>query len=314
MDLRVRITATATHLLDGIASSGEVDLMEAFATPLPFTVICELLGIPTDDRRRVQGWLRALESADFADSRRIPAIAQALSGCLSTLAADKRQRHDDDLFSALVAAADAGEFATEQVPALVFLLLAAGHETTANLIGNGVLALLGERTQWMRLCADPARAALVVEEVLRLESPLETATIRYATAEIVIDDVTIRAGDLVLIGLAAANRDPSRFPEPARLDTLREEASGHLAFGHGIHTCIGAGLARLEGEIALLELARRFPDLALAVPKGEIQWKPGLITRGLHTLPVRTRPQAETTSDFPPGGSSTQRNPGAGPA
>jgi cytochrome P450 len=220
----------------------------------------------------------------------VPDIAGELHEYLLALATEKRRMPDDALFSALVSAAARGEMTRDELTALTFLLLVAGHETTVNLIGNGVLALVRDRAQWRRLCADGRFAATAVEELLRYASPLEVATARFATADIEIGDSCIRAGETVFVGLGAANRDERCFEDAGRLNIERRNAGDHVAFGHGAHYCLGAALARLEGEIALTHLTGRFPDLDLAVPADQLRWKPGLTMRGLERLPVRLRP------------------------
>ncbi len=289
--MRPRIRTIANELLEGIAPRGQADLVREFALPLPLRVICELIGIPAADVERVQACSSRLAAADLDAPERVPDIAQEMHDYLLGLAREKRADPDDFLYSVLVVACDRGELSENELAAMAFLLLLAGHETTTGLIGNGVLALLREPSEWSALCADPDLARVAVEELLRFESPLETATARYATAEVRIGNVLIRPGDRVFIGLAAANRDPRQFDDPGRLDIRRTPPADHLAFGHGIHYCLGAGLARAEGEIALAELSRRFPDLTLGAPNDALEWTPGLIMRGLRSLPVRFEPQ-----------------------
>jgi len=286
--LRPRVTAIAAELIDAMAGRGEADLIDAFALPFPITVICELLGVPPADQSRIRSWSARLLAADLDAPDRVPAIAEELREYLLMLARAKRQTPDDRLFAALVSAHDAGELSASELTAMGFLLLVAGHETTVSLIGNGALALLRHPSEWQRLCADPGLAPAAVEELLRYDSPLEVATARYATSEIAVGDVHIRVGEMVFVGLGAANRDGACFHDAARLDIGRADAGEHLAFGHGIHYCLGASLARLEGEVALSELARRCPGLSLGVAADELRWKPGLIMRGLERLPVNT--------------------------
>ena len=285
--LRPRVRDIAGHLLDEIAPQGEVDLIEAFALPLPLKVICEFVGVPASDEPLIRRWSALLFKADFDDPDQIPVIAQDLDNYLLTLTEKKRDKHDNSLFCSLVANHDKGEISEKELTAMGFLLLFAGHETTVNLIGNGVLALLSNPCEWSKLCATGERARVAVDELLRFDSPLEVATPRFATSEISIENVRIQPGEMVFIGLAAANRDPRRFEDSGRLNLERNQSEVHIAFGHGIHYCIGAALARLEGEVGFGELARRFPDLQLSVPVSELKWKPGLGMRGLINLPVR---------------------------
>ncbi len=289
--LRPRILEFANQLLDGIAPRGAADLVAEFALPLPLRVICELVGIPATDVGRVRDCSARLAAADLDDTERVPDIAQEMQDYLLHLAREKRAEPDDSLYSTLVAASDRDELSENELASMAFLLLMAGHETTTSLIGNGVLALQREPSAWAALCADEHLAQSAVEEILRFESPLEAATARYATTEIQIGDALIRAGDRVFVGLAAANRDPRHFACANHLDIRRDPPADHLAFGHGIHYCLGAGLARAQGEIALAALARHFPDLALAVPLENLEWTPGLIMRGLRRLPVRFQPR-----------------------
>jgi cytochrome P450 len=287
--LRPRIHEIAAALLDDIEPDTSADLMKAFALPLPLYVICELLGIPAEHAWDIAEWSERLTTADLEGSDRPWSIADDIHAYLLELAERKRAVPDRSLFAALVAAHDARELTAGELTAMAFLLVSAGHETSANLIGNGVLTLLRRPTLWAALVAEPALAPAFVNELLRLESPLEVATARFATADIPFDDVVIRKGDRIFVGLAAANRDPAHFDHADELDTDRASSGHHIAFGHGVHYCIGAALARAEGEIALAELSRRYPHLALAVEVDDLDWAPGLIMRGLRRLPVRWR-------------------------
>jgi len=284
--LRPRIVEVAESLLDRLAGRDSVDLMQAYAWPLPLRIICRLIGVPESDEARVVQWSQRLAAADLDDASQVPVIAGQLHGYLSGLASTCDES-DESLLGSLARAERQGELSAGERAALAYLLLMAGHETTAHLIGNGVLALLRERSLWSTLCRRPELAPALVEELLRVESPLEVATARYATSELEVDGRCIRPGDLVFVGLAAANRDPGRYANADAIDPGREPGAGHLAFGHGIHYCAGAALARLEGEIALVTLSRRHPGLELAVPVDELEWLPGLILRGLGGLPVR---------------------------
>jgi cytochrome P450 PksS len=199
----------------------------------------------------------------------------------------KRADPDDGLISALVAAEQAGDrLSPDELVGTVFLLLLAGHETTVNLIGNGVLALLDHPGELARLVADPGLAAGAVEEVLRLTNPVEHGVVRLAREDVELGGVVIPAGSRVIALLSSANHDETQFPEPERLDITREP-NRHLAFGFGIHFCLGAPLARLEGTAAFAALARRFPAIALAVPRDQLRWRPANGFRGLRDLPVR---------------------------
>jgi cytochrome P450 len=193
------------------------------------------------------------------------------------------------MLSAIVAASeDADRLSPDETVAMAFLLLVAGHETTVNLIGNGVLALFRHPDRLAELRADPDLTPRAVEEFLRYDGPVDLATFRHTTEPVEIGGTTIPAGEVVLVALASADRDPDRFPVPDELDLHREPA-GHLAFGHGLHHCLGAPLARLEGDVAFRTLLARFPDLALAGDPDELTWRASLLMRGLTRLPVRLR-------------------------
>ncbi|WP_026212411.1 cytochrome P450 family protein [Longispora albida] len=285
--LRPRVEEITAGLLDEMAGQDTVDLIDAFAFPLPIQVICELLGIPGADRESFRDWSNTIVAGVVAGEK-LPIAFAALLGYLRELIADKRAHPAEDLISALIEVQEAdGDRLTEnELTSTVFLLLLAGHETTVNLLGNSVYLLLSERERWEKLRAD-AETLLptAIEEFLRYESPVETATFRMAAEDITLSGVTIPAGDAVLVGLLAGNRDGGRFPEAGLLDMARTE-NPHLAFGHGIHYCLGAPLARLEARIALGGLLSRFPDLRLAVPASELEWRPGVLMRGLLALPV----------------------------
>ncbi|MET8649898.1 cytochrome P450 family protein [Nocardia aurea] len=286
-ELRPRIEEITTALLDDMSAHDEVDLMADFATPLPVTVICELLGVPFADRADFQEWTKALVGVLGRDEERARA-ASAMVAYLRDLVRAKREDSAEDLLSALAHAREDGDRLTDaELVSMAFLLLVAGHETTVNLIGNGVHALLRNPSQLDALRADPSAIPAAVEEFLRFDGPVDMATIRYTEAPVRVGDTEIPAGELVYVALAAANRDPDRFHEPDRLD-VDGDTGGHLAFGHGIHFCVGAPLARMEASIAFTELLRRFPDLTLA-EGATAHWQASTLIRGLHELPVRLR-------------------------
>ncbi len=286
--LRARIEEIAATLADQMASGpGEVDLLDAFAFPLPMSVICELLGVPDTERASFRAWSNTLLSSDRAVADRT-AAGVSMAQYLGELVAEKRKRPADDMLSAIVAASeDADRLSADETVSMAFLLLVAGHETTVNLIGNGMLALLSRPDQLAELRADPDLTPLAVEEFLRFDGPVNMATFRHTTETIDIGGITIPAGEVVLVALASADRDPDHFPAPDELDLRRD--AGHLAFGHGIHHCLGAPLARLEGDVAFRTLLARFPDLALACGPGELTWRSSILMRGLARLPVRLR-------------------------
>jgi cytochrome P450 len=287
--LRPRITAITTALIDDMSTRGEVDLLASFAFPLPITVICELLGVPVADQDDFRTWSATIVS-DMAGPEVFQAHATAMIGYFMALLADKRHEPADDLLSALISARDEGDRLSEnELVSMAFLLLVAGHETTVNLIGNGVLALLLNPAELTRLRADRSLIPGAVEELLRYVNPVNNATFRSAAEPVEIGGVRIGRGDPVLVALSSANRDPSRFHEPERLD-LGRDSSGHLAFGHGIHYCLGAPLARLEAEIAFSHLLARFGSMQLAVPAESLRWRPSTLIHGLEALPVRLYP------------------------
>jgi len=290
-DFEPRVIETADRLLDAFGPE-PVDLIRAYAFPLPVIVICEMLGVPPEDQPIFHEWANGM--ADRSGPRGgVGRSVKRVRGYLKELIHKKRltlpaDPVNDDLLSALIRASDHGEHLTEdEAAAMAFILLFAGFETTVNLIGNGTLALLTHPEQLAKLQADAGLLDAAVEELLRFDGPVEFGTWRFTTEPITVGGAAIPAGEPVLAVLAAADRDPARFTDPDTLDLSRNEG-GNLALGHGIHFCLGAPLARLEGRVAFERLFARFPDLALAVAPDELRWHSGLIMRGLHELPVRT--------------------------
>ncbi|WP_412544060.1 cytochrome P450 [Longispora sp. K20-0274] len=283
--LRPRIEEITTGLLDAMAGRDEVDLIDAFAFPLPIQVICELLGVPAEDRESFREWSDTIVTGVLAGDR-LPWAFASMLDYLREMLARKRVEPADDLVSALIEVREEGDrLAENELTSTVFLLLIAGHETTVNLLGNAVYLLLSQRERWEELRADPELLPSAIEEFLRYESPVETATFRIAVADVELGGVTIPAGDPVLIGLLSGNRDDRRFAAAERFDLARRD-NAHLAFGHGIHYCLGAPLARLEARIALGALLARYGDLRLAVDPADVLWRPGVLMRGLTGLPV----------------------------
>ena len=297
--LRPRVHAIVDELLDAIAAAGPdatIDLVTAFAFPLPFTVICELLGVPEHDRAALgSGFTAMLVPYSTPDEyARAKQASDAVVAMLEALVAAKQRDPGDDVVSALISARDGAErLNTQELLSTIFQLMVAGHDTTASLIGNSVVALLDNPAQLAALRSEPDKLASAIEELLRYDAPVPHSTFRYAVAPIDIGGVTIPSGAQVIISLAAANRDTDQYTDPGALDLDRAE-SRHLAFGHGIHHCLGAPLARMEGELALGSLLRRFPALRLAVPVDELHWGhgDGLVLRGLTHLPVNPGPAA----------------------
>lgn len=286
--LRPRIEEISDRLLADMVGNTEVDLLSAFAFPLPITVICELLGVPDDAREDFRTWSNTL--LDTATPEQIEYASGKMARYLGELIAQKRAEPTDDLLCALVHATDEGDALSEpELVSMAFLLLVAGHETTVNLIGNGVLSLLREPDQLAVLRADPELLPNAVEEFLRYESPIHLATLRFTTEPVRVGRTRIPAEEFVLISLLAANRDGERYPDADRLDVTRQ-TGGHLAFGHGIHFCVGAPLARLEAQIAVGRLLERFPELRLAAEPETLRWRDSSLIHGLETLPVRLGP------------------------
>lgn len=282
--LRPRIQQITDELLSEITTS-EFDLLDAFAFPLPITVICELLGMSLEDQGNVRRWTNLLLSG--GEPANVHEAMRSMAKTMQDLIADKREHPGDDMLSALVQARDEGDkLAEHELSAMVFLLLVAGHETTVNLIANGTLALLNHPGEMAALRADMSLLPGAVEEFLRYQGPLNHATFRFTNEPTEIGGVTIPKDEFVVVSLSSANRDARRFDEPDRLD-IHRETTGHLAFGHGIHYCVGAPLARLEAEIAFTGLLRKFPTIELAVPPEKLSWRPGTLIRGLERLPVK---------------------------
>ncbi|MFD9415591.1 cytochrome P450 [Streptomyces goshikiensis] len=286
--LRPRVEQITHELLDAMAARPErtADLIGAFAFPLPMTVICELLGVPDLDRERFRYWSSEVVAPTGSGPDNTP--HRELGAYLGELVEAKAKSPGEDLLSALIRTRDedGDSLSPDELIGMAFLLLIAGHETTVNLISNGVRALLAHPEQLADLRADYDRLlGGAVEEMLRYDGPVQNATFRYARVDVEIGGAVIPAGATVLVSLAAADRDPGRFPEPDRFD-IRRAAQGHLAFGHGLHFCIGAPLARMEGHIAVRALLERFPDLA-ENPDGPPLWLSGSLMRGVSRLPVR---------------------------
>ncbi|GAB3118054.1 cytochrome P450 [Streptomyces calidiresistens] len=292
-----RVEELTHRLIDGFAPRGSADLIHEFAFPLPIYAICDLLGVPEEDHDDFRDWAgMMLHTAGRRGG--VGRAVKRMRTYLSELIDRKRAEPGDDLITALIRASDHGEHLTgEEAAAMSFILLFAGFETTVNLIGNGTYALLRHPDQLEYLrgvvrAGDEAAVDRAVEELLRWDGPVEMATWRFARESLTIGGQRIAAGDPVLVVLAAADRDPARFPAPDRLDLTRSDQQ-HLGYGHGIHYCLGAPLARLEGRIALSALLTRLPDLRLAADPEELRWRGGLIMRGLRTLPVDFRRETD---------------------
>lgn len=289
--LRPRVQEAADALLDAVDADGRADLVAAYAYPLPLTIICELLGVPEADRAAFRGWSTKVVALDDAEQSAL--ASQEMAVYLAGLAEEKRRLPDaaeSDLLHALVRTHDgdgADRLTPEELLGMAFLLLVAGHETTVNLIANAVHLLLRHPEQLAALRADPELLAGAVEETLRFESPAPAGTYRYTAEPVTLGGAHIPAGARVVLSIAAANRDPARFSAPEQFDIHRDPAAtrAHLAFGHGLHHCLGAPLARLEATLALRTLLDRFPRLAFD-GDGTPQWRTSLM-RGLREVPVR---------------------------
>lgn len=295
--LRPRIQRITDDLLDAAeaaaAARGEVaperriELISQFSYPLPVTVICDMLGIPPEDREQTRIWSENLLKPQTPES--VEALREDISAFIAYLRklfAQKRETPGDDLISQLLQVEVDGDRLTEdEILAMVFVLFVAGHITTVNLIANGVYALLTHPEEIKKLHADPSLVPNAVEEILRYYGPAESTTPRFVRDDTELGGQQLSKGEPLLVFLAAADRDPARFSNPETFDISRSDANRHIAFGKGIHACLGAPLARLEGQIAIETLFRRYPELRLAVPAEEITWAPSFL-RGLTGLPL----------------------------
>ena len=290
--MRGHIQDIVDRLLGRALAQGGMDVMEDLAYPLPVTVICEMLGVPVGDHASIRGWsadiARSLDAIGLPSDQSIVErgriARRQLADYFRALVPERRARPQPDLLSGLLAAEEQGDKLTEpEVIAMCLLLFIAGHETTVNLIGNGLLALLRHPEQLARVQADPALVPNAVEELLRYDSPVQR-TARITTEEVDLAGHHIAKGAMVVVALGAANRDPAQFADPDRLDVTRRDVR-HISFGFGIHFCLGAPLARVEGQIALGALLRRAPGLTLDEPT--LEWRESSVLRGLKRLRVR---------------------------
>jgi len=286
--MRSRTQAIADELLDRVVSTGEMDLISDFALPLPMTIITEILGVPAKDHNKFHRWSQAVVSLSSPNPtlRVLPSVWKFIR-YLRQFFKLRRRDPQNDLVSALIKAEEAGDKLNEdELLAMVFLLLIAGHETTVNLIGNGTLALIQNPDQMRKLQSEPSLVKPAVEELLRYTSPVLMTTERYASENAMIHDVTIPRGEMTLGVIGSANRDETVFENPNELQITREP-NRHLAFGQGIHFCLGAPLARMEAQIAFTALLRRLPALRLKDPPHSLRWRPSILLRGLASLPVK---------------------------
>jgi 6-deoxyerythronolide B hydroxylase len=284
--LRPRIQELADELLDNLAKRSSVDLVEDYAFPLPIGVICELLGVPREDIPYYGSLVTKLVGAQTPQDGK-DAIAALKDFIVEKLAA-KRTHPGDDVFTAMVNAADEGMLSEPELPAMGLQLLTAGHETSIYMISGGALRLLENPEQLAKVRENPELVPAAVDELLRFDPPPVPGIFRYVTKDVTVDGTTIPEGSLVILCLAAANRDTEKFSCPEQLDVTRED-NPHMAFGGGVHYCLGARLARLEGTVAIGTLVRRFPNLELAVPPEEIRHRPLNFLQRLESLPVKLR-------------------------
>lgn len=289
--LREPVRRVAGELLDAVEADGRADLLAAYAGQLPIIVICDLLGVPEEDRRDFRAWSDALITPDPARPQAAKEAVGAMLRFYTGLIAKKRAEPGDDLLSDLIRVRDdeteGGDdrLSEDELTSLAFLILLAGYENTVHLIANSVLALLDHPALLEELREDPARIPAAFDELARYEGPAALAIRRFPREDIEIGGVTIPAGETVLLSVASAHRDPAHFEDPDALNP-HIGRSGHLALGHGIHYCLGAPLARMETDIALATLLSRFPGLRLDVPREELRWRPSTRARGLISLPV----------------------------
>lgn len=286
--MRDRIQTLADDLLSRLADKREFDLIHDYALPLPMTIITEILGVPTKDQKKFHRWSTAVVSLSSPNPtlKVIPSVWLFIR-YLKKFFELRRREPRDDLATALIRAEEAGDKLSEdELLAMIFLLLIAGHETTVNLIGNGMLALLEHPDAMQRLLEEPTIIKTAIEELLRYTAPVFMSTERYAREDVILHEVRIPRGAMTLGVLGSANRDETVFEKPDELD-LKREPNRHLSFGQGIHFCLGAPLARLEAEIAFNTILRRMPNLHLGAEVDALRWRPSMFLRGLETLPVR---------------------------
>ncbi|MDQ0655895.1 cytochrome P450 [Paenibacillus sp. W2I17] len=289
-DMRSHIQDIADELLDNLPSQEKMNLIDDFAFPLPIIVISEILGVPLEDRDKFRMWSNTVIDASTAESPELfEQHAREFTDYLTAWFEKVRKYPGTDLISQLVIAEESGQQLTEQeLLSVVSLLVIAGHETTVNLIGNGILALLEHPEQRELLIKQPELIHNAIEEMLRYNGPVEFSTSRWALEDIEFRGQHIAQGELVIVALDSANRDEEQFKDPDVFDITREKSS-HLAFGTGIHLCLGAPLARLEGEIAVSTLLNRFPNMQLQADVNELEWRPGMIVRGVKEIPVQLK-------------------------
>ena len=285
--MRDQIQVLTNELLDRAEPKGGMDLIADFALPLPLTMIGRILGVPAEDNHKFHRWSNTFLTA--ANNRNLFVLVPTMMnfmGYMKKLIKERRAYARDDLVTALVQTKDGSDQLSEdEILGMIFLLLVAGHETTVNLIGSGSLALLEHPDQLAKLRSEPAHSKTAIEELVRFVCPLEMATERYTREDITIAETTIPRGELVMAVIGSANRDANYFENPDALDITRKN-NKHLGFGHGAHYCLGAPLARLEGQIAISTLVQRMPNLRLGMAADRLRWRGTFVVRGLEALPV----------------------------
>lgn len=286
--LRPRVQEIADELLDAVQDKGQMDLVEDYAYPLPINVISEMLGVPKSDAPKIHVWSEAL-SRGIGLSKPSPEVVEsmrALGDYTAQLVAEKRQNPAEDLISQLIKNENNDDrLSEEELISMITLLIFAGHETTSNLISTGSLMLLDHPQELEKLKSDLSLVPSAVEELLRFNGPSTIVGPRFATDDVELGGQQIKKGDMVIAVVKSANRDETKFTDPDELDISRN-INRHLAFGQGIHMCLGAPLARIEGDIAFTTLLKRLPNLQLDVPREELSWSSGLTSQGLTSLPV----------------------------
>ena len=284
--LRPHIQQIADGLLDRVQDQGHMDLVQEYAYPLPINVISDMLGVPQKNREQIRVWAAALTNGERGNDEERFVRVRAFSDYIVQLVAEKRQQPQEDLLSQLIQIEEEGDHLSEaELLSMAGLLIFAGHETTSNLISIGSLMLLDHPEQMEQLKADLSLVPSAVEELLRFNGPVLTPVPRFATEDIELGGQALHKGDMVITALASANRDESQFSDPDEMDIARS-LNCHIAFGQGIHICLGAPLARLEGDIAFTTLLKRMPNLHLAVARETITWRGNFTLRGLTSLPV----------------------------
>lgn len=288
--LRERCRRITEQLIGEFAHTGKADLIADLAYPLPVTIICDLLGMPQEDRANYHQWAAVIESSEVAAIDEVWGVTDSLERYVLELLGKKRENPAEDLVSALIDLQDKKVLSPDEVSSMVFLLMIAGHETTVALIGNGLLTLMRNPKYAELARTDSSTLSAIVEEILRFAGPVRNATWRFAIEPITIGGQLVQPGEPVLVSLLSANHDPEVFNSPHEFDPYRQPQH-HLAFGHGPHVCVGQAMSRVLGEVAIGTVLRYLPDLRLAVPVDQLAWWPSAIMRGVFALPVEFTPR-----------------------